>query len=261
MITPYPIENLSFPCILRRSPKVKSIRIQISIENVEIVAPFTSSLITISQFVEEKKTWIFKHCEKFLQKRAKFNLHWPKALENHERLPLQGNWVELSIHSFDKASNKRVDLIHQDSQPSILKVAPKKADKLWNTLKAWYQQQALALVEIYVQKYCPLLGLWPTRASVKQQKSRWGSCGIHNEIHINWILVIAPPDILEYVVVHELCHLKYRSHGVRFWGLVEKLFPNYSACEEWLRHYGGLLAPPEAYATNENWRAREESNL
>ncbi|MDD5272957.1 MAG: M48 family metallopeptidase, partial [Methylovulum sp.] len=83
--------------------------------------------------------------------------------------------------------------------------------------------------------------LLPRSVIIKTQKSRWGSCGIHNDININWLLIMAPPEVLEYVVVHELCHIQVRNHSAQFWALVAEHLPDYQSPRQWLKQQGGDL--------------------
>lgn len=96
-------------------------------------------------------------------------------------------------------------------------------------------------IQSILQQYCTLLGRWPTTVRVKKQKTRWGSCGIHDGITINEKLIFAPAKVLEYVVVHELCHLWHRNHGKRFWAKVESVMPDYMNYDRWLSREGRSL--------------------
>lgn len=113
-----------------------------------------------------------------------------------------------------------------------------------NSLIDKLKVMAQAQVESITQTVCTQLNRWPRSVRIKTQRSRWGSCGIHNDIYINWLLILAPRFVLEYVVVHECCHLFYRSHGVRFWQKVERQMPGYQSAERWLRAYGHFLLAP-----------------
>ncbi len=83
-----------------------------------------------------------------------------------------------------------------------------------------------------------------TRVCVRAQKTRWGSCSSTGTLSFNWKLYLAPPEILDYVVVHELCHLSEMNHSKRFWALVESILPDYKSCEKWLKENGRTLDLP-----------------
>ncbi len=105
----------------------------------------------------------------------------------------------------------------------------------------WMKQQAAKRVKEYVAHHAKKYNLHPRYIRIKTQKSRWGSCGIHNDININWLLILAPAEVLEYVVVHELCHIKERNHSINFWDLVEKQLPEYNKQRLWLKRHGSSL--------------------
>lgn len=85
------------------------------------------------------------------------------------------------------------------------------------------------------------LGVLYERIAVRDQRSRWGSCSSRGTLSFNWRLALAPPEILEYLVVHELCHLREANHSHRFWALVESVRPGYRDEQRWLREHGPEL--------------------
>ncbi|MBI2910878.1 MAG: M48 family metallopeptidase, partial [Chloroflexi bacterium] len=84
-------------------------------------------------------------------------------------------------------------------------------------VEAWYRWEATRLLGERVAAYAPLLGVKPGRVVVRHQERRWGSCAPDGTLRFNWRLILAPPPILDYVVVHELCHLLHLNHGPQFW--------------------------------------------
>ena len=86
-----------------------------------------------------------------------------------------------------------------------------------------------------------MVGVNPKSVGIKTFKSRWGSCHLSGDILYNWNIVIAPNRIVDYVVVHELCHLKQHDHSDKFWKLVGQVIPDYAECKEWLRVNGRAL--------------------
>ena len=87
----------------------------------------------------------------------------------------------------------------------------------------------------------PLLGVDYGRISVRRQRSKWGSCSAKRNLNFNCLLLLAPERVLDYVVAHELCHLREMNHSARFWALVERLCPDYRESRRWLRENGGTL--------------------
>lgn len=90
-------------------------------------------------------------------------------------------------------------------------------------------------------RYAAALGKPYGRISLRDTRSRWGSCSSNGDLMYSWRLVMAPPAVLEYVAAHEVAHLQHMDHSDRFWGAVERLFPNHKACRKWLRDHGNAL--------------------
>ena len=100
---------------------------------------------------------------------------------------------------------------------------------------------ALSRIRSRIEHYQPRTGGTVNRVTVRAQRSRWGSCSSKNNLNFNWKLILAPPQCLDYVVIHELCHLSEFNHSPRFWGLVEAQMRDYKIWKEWLRINGKAL--------------------
>jgi len=96
-------------------------------------------------------------------------------------------------------------------------------EAVWNFYSKCAEEEVEKLLKIYSKKF----GVSTPVFMVKYQKKRWGSCSAKNVLRINFQLIMAPPKQLEYVVVHELCHVKEKNHSARFWKLVRELMPDY----------------------------------
>jgi len=113
------------------------------------------------------------------------------------------------------------------------------------------RREAQARISLLAQSEAAALDVRYSRLTVRGQRSRWGSCSSSGALSFNWRLVLAPHDVLDYVVVHEVCHLVEHNHGPRFWRLVEQRRPGYGESKQWLDDHGWeLLAyrPPLALA-------------
>ena len=92
-----------------------------------------------------------------------------------------------------------------------------------------------------VAYYARLMGVTYGRISIRKQRTRWGSCSREGNLNFNCLLMMVPPEVLDYVVVHELCHRLEMNHSERFWAQVEKVIPNYRVPRKWLKEHGGKL--------------------
>ncbi len=115
-------------------------------------------------------------------------------------------------------------------------------EKIKSVLKKWYISKARELLAERIRIYSPLIGLSPKKLAVKEQKTRWGSCSSKGNINLNWKLVMSPLPVADYVVIHELCHLKEMNHSKKFWGIVEAIMPDYKVYRKWLKENGYTLS-------------------
>lgn len=101
--------------------------------------------------------------------------------------------------------------------------------------------KALAYIPERVKYYAPIVGVNYTRITIRNQKTRWGSCSSKGGLNFNCLLMLTPPEVIDYVVVHELCHRKEMNHSKAFWAEVEKVLPDYKSAKRWLKENGGEL--------------------
>jgi predicted metal-dependent hydrolase len=111
---------------------------------------------------------------------------------------------------------------------------PTRIDQYGKAMQSFYKSAGTTLLKSLVQKNAEQMQLRPNRLSFRSQKSRWGSCSSEGNVSLNWRLVCAPARVANYVVVHELAHLRHHDHSARFWALVERYCPEYKACKSWL---------------------------
>ena len=108
-------------------------------------------------------------------------------------------------------------------------------------LEAPYRQAAKEYIPKRVAFFANELGVTYGTVTIRDQKTRWGSCSSKGNLSFNWRLILAPPKVLDYVVVHELCHRKEMNHSSRFWTLVKSIMPDYRDHRKWLKENGGKL--------------------
>lgn len=102
-------------------------------------------------------------------------------------------------------------------------------------------KQASKVIPERVAYFAELMGVTYGRITIRNQKTRWGSCSSKGNLNFNCLLMLVPSDVLDYVVVHELCHRKEMNHSLRFWHEVEKVLPRYREQERWLKEHGSSL--------------------
>lgn len=102
-------------------------------------------------------------------------------------------------------------------------------------------QKAQGVITQRVAYFAPQVGVRYGRITIRTQRTRWGSCSSKGNLNFNGLLMLAPPEVLDYVVVHELCHRKEMNHSARFWAAVERVLPDYRKDRKWLRENGSAL--------------------
>lgn len=227
---------------LRRSSRAKRLHIIARVNHFEVVAPWRMTNQAIIQFVCQQRRWMSKQQNRQAKNCPPPSL-WPSQFLAEHTVPYRGEQLQLSI------CYGQTNAITQREAHLIVSVPwQTPCHQVESNIKAqllvWYQKQAMAIIEASVQQFCTKLGRWPKAVKLKQQKSRWGSCGITQNIYLNWLLVLAPPSILEYVVAHELGHLFYRNHGPRFWGKVAECMADFKEHDRWLNRHGLRLKLP-----------------
>ena len=110
-----------------------------------------------------------------------------------------------------------------------------------NALVQWYEAHALQRLTEKTNRYASIMGVSLNLVSVRDYKARWGSCSSKGEISFNWRIIIAPHHIVDYVVVHELCHLKHPNHSPAYWKSVKHEISDYEVCRQWLKEHGTEL--------------------
>lgn len=104
-----------------------------------------------------------------------------------------------------------------------------------------YRKKARLLFRQRAEYYASVMGVTFNRIAIREQRTRWGSCSSKKNLNFNWKLLLAPPEVLDYVVVHELCHLKQMDHSRAFWAEVAAILPDYKERKKWLREHGADL--------------------
>lgn len=102
-------------------------------------------------------------------------------------------------------------------------------------------EQALEIIPTRVEYFAKIIGVTYGNITIRNQKTRWGSCSSKGNLNFNCLLMLAPPEVLDYVVAHELCHRKQMNHSKAFWSEVEKVFPDYKKSIKWLKEEGSQI--------------------
>jgi len=178
----------------------------------------------VEEFLFEKQAWILRNVSKIeevsKQKKSK-----------SDSLLFLGKEAEIRIVEEDRKTARAFP----GEGKLLVKVPFNKKGLAGKAITNFYKKQARKIISKIVVEKADLMGVSFSRVSVRDQSTRWGSCSPKNTLSFSWRLVAAPRAIVEYLVVHELAHLRHRNHSKRFWAEVEKFCPLYKQAEKWLK--------------------------
>jgi predicted metal-dependent hydrolase len=208
---------------IRRSDRARRVRVTVDHERgVEVVLPRRASDRAAHTAVRELTPWIERQQRRMATARA--HVARPEGV-----VPYLGEELLLVAEAGRVRAHRRGDELlvpAGDPGPAI---------------ERWYRRCARAEVASRLDVACAVVGRPYSRLTIRSQRTRWASCGADGAMSFNWRLLLAPPDVLDYVVWHEACHLLVRDHSPRFWALLERHRPGYAAPRAWLRRYGSTL--------------------
>lgn len=215
---------------LKKSPR-KTTSIYVERDgSISVLAPEPYDMAEIEQILETKRSWIYKNLAEWEDlNRTRVE----REFVNGEGFPYLGSTYRLQI-----VDNASVDLSLKNGYFILNRAAlPGARSKFIEFYKEKAKQRLPAQVSLYAEK----MGLEPSGIRVQELKNRWASCSADGMLNFHWRCMMAPLSALEYIVVHELAHLKYPNHTNEFWVTVEKVLSNYSQAKGWLRLYGAGL--------------------
>jgi predicted metal-dependent hydrolase len=233
--------NLPFTYRIRRSHRVASARIVVKPGLVEIVAPLQIPEHKLHKFVQAKQQWVTQALLKMAASSPQNSGFVPSEYKSGAEMTFQGKGYPVTILP-SKLKRVKIEFIegYKVHIPEAMNPDEHK-HQIKEALIRWMKKQTKQQVEQLVESHAAKQQLFPRTITIKTQKSRWGSCGIYNDININWLLIMAPKEVLEYVVVHELCHIKVKNHSSQFWSLVGEHLPDYQNRRNWLKKQGRSL--------------------
>ena len=207
----------------------RTIAIQVQADGRVIVrAPLRAAERHIREFVESKAAWI-------LRKKAEALRHVgvaPKQFRAGERFLFLGQEYGLSV-----VEKQRLALVFDDR----FILAGNALPKARTLFEKWYKAQALRILTERVRVYSAKYNFQPARIRISSARTRWGSCSSTGSLSFTWRLVMAPLEVIDYVVVHELVHLRVKNHSRTFWSSVAALMPDYKRRVDLLKKNGAAL--------------------
>ena len=217
-----------------RSPRRKTVEIQIRGGEVVVRAP--------TRISARKLQLELQHSEKWVGKKLSISRLRPREIDrkfvNGETIPFLGRELVLNVRQAPRSSTSLSDGILTILVSARVR---KREEYIRNAIVNWLREQGRSHLERRTDHYAKLINVKWSGLRVKSFKTLWGSCSRSGELAFNWRILMAPDAVIDYVVAHELAHRIEFNHSVRFWGILESIIPDYREQRAWLHHNASLL--------------------
>jgi predicted metal-dependent hydrolase len=216
---------------VRRSLRAKRIRLEVRLQTgLTVVVPHSYNIGQLPKLLKSKERWISSNlarCSHFQSISAK------RELRIGDAIPYLGRDLKL----VKQENHSGVDSI--TLKGDMLTVSPElfKDGILELALEQWYRTEAVKLISERIDKLSFQMGISYKRIVIRGQKTRWGSCSRKKNLSFNWKLIMAPEPVIDYVIIHELSHMKEMNHSKRFWELVAQSCPGWREHKKWLKQH------------------------
>jgi predicted metal-dependent hydrolase len=223
------LNGRQIPLLLVRNPKARRYVLRLRPDgSARVTIPRGGSAAEARRFADRNKGWL----ERQLQRQAAQPKRPPEWLSGTEIL-FRGEPVRL-----ESGMNGEKGIVRIGREAVIV---PQGASNLRPEIERYLWNLAAKELPPRVSEFAALHQLPARRVTVRNQKSRWGSCSRRGTISLNWRLIQTPPFVRDYIILHELCHLKEMNHSRRFWREVERVCPDYRIAERWLKQHSAQV--------------------
>jgi len=223
------------PYVVKRSSVARQVRFEIkSGRGLAVILPRRCNLDAVDEMLESKSRWILDKMDRFVRAAQPAG---NGKLRFGDAVPYLGQEVRV-VSCQEIASVESVELQGQTLTVHWGQIC----SDLESLLERWYRAQAAAILEQKAQEFAAAFGVRYSRFSIRAQRTRWASCSHKGTLSFNWRLIMAPEAVVDYVVIHEIAHLKEMNHTKRFWQLVAERCPLWHEHKRWLDDHGTELA-------------------
>jgi predicted metal-dependent hydrolase len=219
----YKNKKIHFKIIFKKKKNI-SLKVDNNGE-VFIFAPYGIDYSYLCNLVGKNAEWILKQ----------INKNKEKSLFDENKLIYKGDIYNIIINIKDKEN------IYLKDNFIIIDSKSKDKEYIYQLISHWYKKNAMELLPAMVYSISRKLDLTPNKILIKNQKTIWGSCNTKKVIRLNWRLILMKESVIDYIIIHELCHIVHMNHSNAFWSLVEKYDPNYKENKSWLKEKGTML--------------------
>lgn len=215
---------------LRFSAKAKRRRIRVSSKGVEVVLPLRADARQAESLLRDHSDWLMRQTQRMAEMGQLRNA---QNEQSKGTLLLRGQPMQLLVTT--EATERAYGRVEHSGDKLIVYLPAGSDIDARLVLESWLRRQARHDLLKQITERSAQMSLIPNRIYLMNQRTRWGSCSSKRNLSFNWRLVLAPPEILDYIVVHELAHLKEMNHSQRFWLLVRSFCPDFERHKCWLK--------------------------
>ena len=221
------LKGQTIPYIIKRSTRARYTRLEMRRETgLVVVIPRSYHIDRLRDLLQEKQDWILR---KFSIYGKRQRLSANNEIKSGDFIPYLGRKLKV----LTAENTGEYDRVTLEWDRVIVSTSGKKQPGM--ILEQWYRIQAAELIKEKLAKWSSRLQVSYHKVTIRKQRTRWGSCSRHGNLSFNWQLLMAPEPVIDYVIVHELAHLKEMNHSKRFWQLVAEHCPRWRAHKKWLR--------------------------
>jgi predicted metal-dependent hydrolase len=224
------INHQTITYTLRRSFKARRVRLEVRQQTgLTVIVPRSYRIGQVPGLLKSKERWISRNLARFSQSQS---LSAPRKLKSGDTVLHLGRDLKLV-----KQENHHDDIVVLEGNRLAVRPDLFNNGLLELALEQWYRAEAARLINETADKLSYQMGISYQRIVIRGQKTRWGSCSRKKNLSFNWKLIMAPEPIVEYVIIHELLHLKEMNHSKRFWELVAQYCPDWREHKKWLKQH------------------------
>jgi len=188
-------------------------------------APFGTRESEVADLIRQKKRWIIEKQKKISSLN---NKHSPVTFKNGESFMYQGETYTIKYGNVSKIKISDANII-----------VPRTFKK--ERIIAWLKREARKLITERIDKYASLIGVRYSTVRLSGARTRWGSCSGKDSLNFAWRLIMCPTAAIDYVIIHELCHIMYKNHSPAFWAMVKRVCPKFKEQKNWLKNNRKLM--------------------
>jgi predicted metal-dependent hydrolase len=230
------LQGRAVPYRLIQSRRNRHIRLTVAMSTgLRVSVPPRFPVQDVPSIIRERAAWVLRKLDEY----ADLERSFPRQRYRHgSRIMYLGRSCLLRLrpsrngHARVRHSNRTVDVALPANQG-----LDSREERVRAIVHRWYRSQAQELIAARAAEIAAGMRVRPGRITIRKQRSRWGSCTAEGHLNFNQLLMMAPPNVIDYVIVHELAHLHELNHSPRYWKIVERWCPDLDACRNWLKEH------------------------